>query len=37
VTTVNALSVDQWIEEFQRLKKVNQQLMHVAVAKRRGR
>jgi hypothetical protein len=26
-TTVNALTLEQWVEEFKRLKKVNQEIM----------
>ena len=36
VTTVNALTLEQWIEEFQRLKKVNQQISGMAKAGRKA-
>jgi len=32
VTTVNSLKVEQWIEEFKRLKKVNQKIMGTSKA-----
>jgi hypothetical protein len=34
LTTVNALTLDQWIEEFQRLKKLNAGIMRAGKTKR---
>lgn len=32
-TTVNALTLDQWVQEFKRLKKLNQEIMKAGRAK----
>jgi hypothetical protein len=36
VTTVNALTLEQWIEEFQRLKKLNQRISGIGKAERKA-
>ena len=36
VTTVNALTLEQWIEEFQRLKKLNQRISRMGKAGRKA-
>lgn len=36
VTTVNALTLEQWIEEFQRLKKLNQRISGMGKAGRKA-
>ena len=37
VTTVNALTLEQWVAEFKRLKNVNQQISGLAKAERKAR
>ena len=37
VTAVNALTLDQWLGEFDRLKKVNEQIMGTGKTKRKKR
>ena len=37
VRTINSLTLKQWIEEFRRLKALNQQIMGSAAAKPKGR
>jgi hypothetical protein len=37
VTTVNALTLDQWIDEFKRLKKVNREIMGKTSRANQGR